>query len=82
MITSFETRNRSFNGDLRDPSSFEAAINENTKVLYVETITNPTLKVYDLVEMAKIAKNHGLISIVDNTLQPLGRAGLWKWDLT
>ena len=53
--------------DLRDPSSFEAAINDNTKVLYVETITNPTLKVCDLVEMATVAKNHGLISIVDNT---------------
>ena len=34
--------------DIRDPSSFEAAINENTKVLYVETITNPVLKVCDL----------------------------------
>ena len=53
--------------DLRDPSSLEAAINENTKVLYVETITNPVLKVCDLEAMAKIAKRHNLISIVDNT---------------
>ena len=53
--------------DLRDPSSFEAAINDNTKVLYVETITNPVLKVCDLEAMAKIAKRHNLISIVDNT---------------
>ena len=30
--------------DIRDPSSFEAAINENTKLLYVETITNPLLR--------------------------------------
>ena len=53
--------------DIRDPSSFEAAINENTKVLYVETITNPVLKVCDLEAMASIANEHGLISVVDNT---------------
>ena len=53
--------------DMRDPASFEAAINENTKVLYVETITNPVLKVCDLEAMASIAKKHGIISVVDNT---------------
>ena len=53
--------------DIRDPSSFEAAINENTKLLYVETITNPVLKVCDLDAMASLAKKHGLISVVDNT---------------
>ena len=53
--------------DIRDPSSFEAAIKENTKVLYVETITNPVLKVCDLERMASIARKHGLVSIVDNT---------------
>ena len=53
--------------DLRDPSSFEAAIKDNTKLLYVETLTNPVLKVCDLEAMANIAKKHNLISIVDNT---------------
>lgn len=53
--------------DIRDPSSFEAAIKENTKVLYVETITNPVLKVCDLEAMAALSKKHGLISVVDNT---------------
>jgi cystathionine beta-lyase/cystathionine gamma-synthase len=53
--------------DMRDPSSYEAAIQENTKILYVETITNPVIKVCDLEAMAAIAKKHGLISIVDNT---------------
>ena len=53
--------------DLRDPSSFEAGIKDNTKLLYVETLTNPVLKVCDLEAMAKIAKKHNLISIVDNT---------------
>jgi len=53
--------------DIRDPSSYEQAIQENTKVLYVETMTNPTLKVCDLSAMANIAKENGLISVVDNT---------------
>ena len=53
--------------DMRDPSSYEAAIQPNTKILYVETITNPVIKVCDLEAMAKIAKKHNLIAIVDNT---------------
>ena len=53
--------------DMRDPSSYEAAIQENTKILYVETITNPVIKVCDLEAMAALAKKHDLISIVDNT---------------
>ena len=53
--------------DIRDPSSYEAAIQENTKILYVETLTNPVLKVCDLEAMAAIAKKHELIAVVDNT---------------
>ncbi|MFL2493938.1 MAG: trans-sulfuration enzyme family protein [Candidatus Thalassarchaeum sp.] len=53
--------------DMRDPSSYEAAIQENTKILYVETITNPVIKVCDLEAMAALAKKHNLISVVDNT---------------
>ena len=53
--------------DVRQPSSYEAAIQENTKILYTETMTNPTLKICDLSAIAEIAKKNGLISIVDNT---------------
>ncbi len=53
--------------DIRDPSSFEAAIKENTKMLYSETLTNPNLKVCNLPEIARIAKENNLISVVDNT---------------
>ena len=53
--------------DMRDPASYEAAIQPNTKMLYAETLTNPTLKVCDLPAMAAIAKRHGLIAVVDNT---------------
>lgn len=53
--------------DMRDPASYEAAIQPNTKILYVETITNPVIKVCDLEAMIAIAKKHDLIAIVDNT---------------
>ena len=53
--------------DMRDPASYEEAIQENTKVLYVETMTNPVLKVCDLEAMAEIAERNGAVSVVDNT---------------
>ena len=53
--------------DMTDPSSYEEAIQENTKVLYVETMTNPVLKVCDLEAMAEVAERHGAVSVVDNT---------------
>jgi len=53
--------------DMRDPSSYEAAIKDNTKMIYVGTLTNPVLKVCDLEAMANLAKQYDLISVVDNT---------------
>ena len=53
--------------DMRDPSSYEAAIQPNTKILYIETLTNPVLKVCDIPAMVAIAKKHGLITIIDHT---------------
>jgi cystathionine beta-lyase/cystathionine gamma-synthase len=53
--------------DIRDPSSYEAAIKDNTKIIYVETLTNPLLKVCDLEAMANLATKYNLISVVDNT---------------
>ncbi|MBC5636579.1 bifunctional cystathionine gamma-lyase/homocysteine desulfhydrase [Ornithinibacillus sp. BX22] len=50
-----------------NPEQVEAAIKENTKVLYVETPTNPLLKITDIKKMADIAKKHNLLLIVDNT---------------
>jgi len=44
-----------------------AAIKPNTKVLYIETPANPTMEITDIVACAKIAKEHDLILVVDNT---------------
>ena len=53
--------------DMRDAASYEAAIQENTKILYIETLTNPVLKVCDIEAMADVAKRHNLLLIIDNT---------------
>lgn len=50
-----------------DPKDFEAKIKENTKVLFVETPSNPLLTITDLNAIAKLAKKHGLVSMIDNT---------------
>src|ERR1700681_1276928 len=53
-----------------DTSSIEAvlgALRPNTKMLYVETPTNPTLRVADLAAMAKLANDRNVTLVVDNT---------------
>ena len=50
-----------------EPNEYEKAIKENTKIIYVETPSNPLLEIIDLQKIALIAKNHHLISMVDNT---------------
>lgn len=49
------------------PDEFEKAIRSNTKVIYIETPSNPTLKITDIKAVADIAKKHNLITIIDNT---------------
>jgi len=53
--------------DMTDPQNIEAAITPKTKLLWVETPSNPMLKLADLRHIAAIAKKHGLISVADNT---------------
>ena len=51
----------------RDPDSWENALKPETKAIYFESITNPTLDVACLQEAADFAKSHGLVSLIDNT---------------
>lgn len=53
--------------DMTDYTAFQAAINENTKLVWVETPTNPLMKLADIAEIAKITKKHNLLFAVDNT---------------
>lgn len=53
--------------DTSNLNNIEKAIRGNTKALFIESPTNPLLKVTDIEGAAKIAKQHGLLTIVDNT---------------
>jgi len=49
------------------PDTWEAALQPNTKLMYVESIANPLLDVPDLEAVVAFAKRHGLITLIDNT---------------
>jgi methionine-gamma-lyase len=53
--------------DSSDARNVEAAIKENTKLIYIETPSNPTLKLTDLHAVSKIAKEQKIATMVDNT---------------
>ncbi|MET7143505.1 cystathionine gamma-synthase [Xanthomonas sp. PPL139] len=53
--------------DLTDPAAFEAAIRPTTRMVWIETPTNPMLKIVDIAAIAAIARKHGLLVVVDNT---------------
>jgi O-acetylhomoserine (thiol)-lyase len=54
--------------DSDDPSTFEAAISERTKAIFVESIANPGGVIVDLEAIGQIAKRHNIPLIVDNTM--------------
>ena len=53
--------------DSLEVSDFEKEIRDNTKVIYIESPSNPILKIVDIRAIAKLAKSKGLISVIDNT---------------
>ena len=53
--------------DLSDVAAVEAAIGPQTKMLWVETPTNPLMKLADIAALSKLAKARGLLMVVDNT---------------
>jgi cystathionine beta-lyase len=68
----FERLMRNFGLDFdyvagEDPSNFEKAIKENTKLFWIETPTNPLMKLIDIEAVSEIAKKHKILTAVDNT---------------
>jgi cystathionine gamma-lyase len=53
--------------DMTDPAHVETFINGQTKLLWIETPTNPMLKVVDIEAICRVAKAHGVMTCVDNT---------------
>jgi cystathionine beta-lyase/cystathionine gamma-synthase len=53
--------------DGTNPDNFKNAIRKETKVIFIETPSNPTLKITNIKAVADIARQHGLLTIMDNT---------------
>ncbi|MFT6129624.1 MAG: cystathionine beta-lyase/cystathionine gamma-synthase [Neolewinella sp.] len=53
--------------DMRDPANVEHEISKETKMLWIETPTNPMLNIVDIEALTTISKDHGIVSVVDNT---------------
>jgi cystathionine beta-lyase/cystathionine gamma-synthase len=67
-----------------EPDSWKSKLRPNTKAIYVEAMSNPTLQVSDLKAAAGFAKEHGLLSIIDNTFpSPINfRPAEWGFDVS
>jgi len=53
--------------DMTDVKKVEEAVKPNTKLIWIETPTNPTLKVCDIEAICKLCKEKGILTVVDNT---------------
>lgn len=53
--------------DMRDPANVAKAVTDRTAMIYTETPTNPMMTLTDLAEVAKVARQHGVLMVVDNT---------------
>ena len=67
-----------------DPDSWKSKLRPNTKAIYVEAMSNPTLQVSDLKAAAGFAREHGLVSLIDNTFpSPINfRPAEWGFDVS
>ncbi len=57
--------------DITDLAAIEAAITDKTRVIYAESIANPTLRVADIPRLAELAHAHDVRLVIDNTFSPL-----------
>jgi cystathionine beta-lyase/cystathionine gamma-synthase len=70
--------------DPQAPDTWPAQVRPDTRVIYVETLTNPLIQMADLESVAAFARAHGLVSVIDNTFaSPVGfRPAAHGFDLT
>lgn len=68
IVNQFEKYGISYSfTDSLEPAEFEKLVRPNTKVIYIETPSNPLLTITDMQAVADIVKKHGLVSMIDNT---------------
>ncbi len=54
-----------------ETDTIEQKINDNTKIIYCESVGNPSLRLPNIKKIAEIAQKHGIIFVVDNTITPI-----------
>ncbi len=54
--------------DVHKPEGIESLVDDNTKVIFFETLTNPSIDVADIEAITAIANRHGIVTVVDNTV--------------
>lgn len=54
--------------DVQNPAELEALIDDKTKVIFFESLTNPSIDVADIEAISNIANKHGILTVVDNTV--------------
>jgi O-acetylhomoserine (thiol)-lyase len=57
--------------DVDELEAIEAAITEKTKIVYLESVGNPNMRLPDIKAVAEIANRHGVVLMVDNTITPM-----------
>jgi len=69
--------------DLKKQVEIERLVDENTRAIYFETVTNPQLEIADIEMLAEIARKHNLLLVADSTLTPpnVFKAGRWGVDI-
>jgi cystathionine beta-lyase/cystathionine gamma-synthase len=70
--------------DADDAGSWQRLLRKETRAIYVEAMTNPLLEVGDLAAVPRFAREHGLVSLIDNTFaSPINfRPPEWGYDLS
>jgi len=57
--------------DFQDIDAIKKAINPHTRAIFFESISNPQIEVFSIIDIVKLAKNHGILTILDTTATPL-----------
>jgi len=68
-LTRFGVSTRFF--DVDELKEIEAAITDKTKIIYLESVGNPNMRLPDIKAISQIASEHGVVLIVDNTITPM-----------
>ncbi|URA09237.1 PLP-dependent transferase [Thermospira aquatica] len=67
--------------DFHNPEQIEKAIDENTVAIYLETITNPQLAIFDIESIVNIASRYRLLTLLDNTLATFYLFSSREWGI-